>query len=107
LADTVVACLEMLRVLEDDVRVISLNPNGEPQLGRRGLFRTFGGRTEQADLESALLWVMSCGDGRHTLLDVAERSHLPFAIVYEAAGALEEVGLVRTEPAGPRGGEQP
>jgi aminopeptidase-like protein len=107
LGDTVVACLEILQVLEDDARVTSLNPKGEPQLGRRGLFRTFGGRTDQAALESALLWVMSCGDGQHTLLDVAERSGLPFAVVHEAAGALENVGLVRTEPLGPQGGQQP
>ncbi len=93
--------------MEDDVRVVSLNPKGEPQLGRRGLYRTFGGRTEQAALESALLWVMSCGDGHHTLLDVAERSHLPFAVVHEAAGALEAVGLVRTDPVGRQGGQQP
>ena len=40
---------------------------------------------------------MSCGDGRHTLLDVAERSGLPFGIVDEAARALEDVELVRRE----------
>jgi aminopeptidase-like protein len=84
-------------VLEDDATVVSRNPKGEPQLGRRGLYRTFGGRAEQASLESALLWVMSCGDGRHTLLDVAERSGLPFGIVAEAAQALADVELVRFE----------
>jgi aminopeptidase-like protein len=98
LADTVLACLDILRVIDDDATVVSLNPKGEPQLGRRGLYRTFGGRSEQDSLESALLWVMSCGDGRHTLLDVAERSGLPFGIVDEAARALEDVELVRREP---------
>ncbi|HEY1280932.1 MAG TPA: DUF4910 domain-containing protein [Acidimicrobiales bacterium] len=97
LADTLTATLDVLRVLEDDTTVVSRNPKGEPQLGRRGLYRTFGGRAEQASLESALLWVMSCGDGRHTLLDVAERSGLPFGIVAEAAQALADVELVRFE----------
>ena len=97
LADTVLACLDILRVVDDDATLVSLNPKGEPQLGRRGLYRAFGGRSEQDSLESALLWVMSCGDGRHTLLDVAERSGLPFGIVDEAARALENVELVRRE----------
>jgi aminopeptidase-like protein len=98
LADTLAACLEILRVLEDDATPVSLNPKGEPQLGRRGLYRAFGGRADQAALESALLWIMSCGDGGHTLLDVAERSGLPFDVVDEASRALEDVQLVRREP---------
>jgi aminopeptidase-like protein len=98
LAGTVLACIDILRVVDEDATLVSLNPKGEPQLGRRGLYRAFGGRTEQAALESALLWVMSCGDGRHTLLDVAQRSGLPFAVVAEAARALEDVQLVRREP---------
>ena len=76
------------------------NPKGEPQLGRRGLYRSFGGRAEQADLESALLWVMSMADGEHTTLDVAERSGLPFAVVHEAAMALQQVDLVQREESG-------
>jgi aminopeptidase-like protein len=98
LADTVTTCLDIVRVLEDDATPVSLNPKGEPHLGRRGLYRAFGGRADQAALESALLWVMSCGDGEHTLLDVAERSGLPFDVVDEAARALEDVQLVRREP---------
>ena len=49
----------------------------------------------RAALESALLWVMSCADGAHTLLDVAEQSQLPFEVVDDAARALEAHGLVR------------
>jgi aminopeptidase-like protein len=97
LADSLAACLGILRVLEDNARVVSLNPKGEPQLGRRGLYRPFGGRANQATLESALLWVMSYADGEHSLLDVAERAGLPFDDVCEASEALEEADLVRRE----------
>jgi aminopeptidase-like protein len=106
LADTVIACLEMLAILDDDALAINLSPKGEPQLGRRGLFRPFGGRTDHAALESALLWVLSSGDGRASLLDVADRAGLPFSVVYEAAAALEAVQLVRQEPF-PRKGAAP
>jgi aminopeptidase-like protein len=95
LADTLDLCLEVIGVLEGNARLTSLSPKGEPQLGRRGLYRSFGGRAEQAELESALLWVMSMADGERTTLDVAERAGLPFAVVAEAVRALEDVGLVR------------
>ena len=54
-------------------------------------------RAEQAQLESALLWVMNLADGEHTVLDVAERSGLPFGVIVEAATALERVELLRRE----------
>ena len=66
LADTLGVCLAILAVLEDNATLVSRNPKGEPQLGRRGLYRSFGGRADQALLESALLWVMSLADGEHT-----------------------------------------
>jgi aminopeptidase-like protein len=97
LADCLGACLGIFRILEDNAKVISLNSKGEPQLGRRGLYRSFGGRANQAALESALLWVMSYADGDHSLLDVADRAGLPFDAVFEASVALEKADLVRRE----------
>ena len=100
LADSLSVCLEMVRILEADRRLRSLNPKCEPQLGRRGLYRSFGGRVDWAALESALLWVMSGADGTRTVLDVAERAGLPFSVVDEAARTLEAHGLI--EPGGER-----
>ena len=97
MSDTLGVCLAILAVLEDNATLVSRNPKGEPQLGRRGLYRSFGGRADQALLESALLWVMSLADGEHTTLDVAEQAELPFAVVAEAASALERVDLLRRE----------
>jgi aminopeptidase-like protein len=36
----------------------------------------------------ALLWVLNLADGRHSLLDIAERAGLPFATKGAAADAL-------------------
>jgi len=41
------------------------------------------------------LWVLNLSDGRHTLLDIAERAELPFAVVASAAETLEKHGLLR------------
>ena len=45
----------------------------------------------------AFLWVLNLADGRHTLLDVAERAGLPFAVVAEAARLLRSNGLLVEE----------
>ena len=41
-----------------------------------------------------LLWVLNLADGRHTLLDMAERAGQPFAAVRAAADAAIAAGLL-------------
>jgi aminopeptidase-like protein len=45
----------------------------------------------------ALLWVLNLADGRHSLLDTAERAGVPFAAIRAAADALLATNLL--EPA--------
>jgi aminopeptidase-like protein len=42
----------------------------------------------------AMLWALNLSDGDHTLLDVADRAGLPFALVADVAGSLEQAGLL-------------
>jgi aminopeptidase-like protein len=49
---------------------------------------------ERASNELAMLWVLNLSDGRSSLLDIAERSALPFRAVAEAAAALRSAGLL-------------
>ncbi len=94
LAATLQFCLNIFAILEADDTFFSRNPKGEPQLGRRGLYRTLGGRADQGQLEEAVLWLMSFSDGRHTLLDIARRAQLRFEPVHQAALALERAELL-------------
>ena len=94
LGDSLAKLLSVVDVLEGDRRYLNLNPKCEPQLGKRGLYRQVGGGKPDVGLERACLWVLNLSDGRHSLLDVAERADLPFAIVREAADALVECGLL-------------
>ena len=48
----------------------------------------------------ARLWVLNLSDGRHSLLDVADRSGLPFRDVKEAARVLYENSLLSEAPGG-------
>jgi len=94
LADSLVRYLEVLEVLEGNVTYVNLSPKCEPQLGRRGLYGPVGGHSHAVAAQMALLWVLSLCDGSRPLLDVAERSKLPFREVRRAALALEEAGLL-------------
>jgi aminopeptidase-like protein len=86
--------LEVCEVLEGNLTYVNLSPKGEPQLGKRGLYGSVGGESHAVASQMALLWVLSLSDGTRPLLDVAERSKLPFPDVYRAARALEAVGLL-------------
>jgi aminopeptidase-like protein len=95
MTDTLETCWEVTRVLERDRRYLNLSPYGEPQLGRRGLYGSLGGRSDTKQIQMAMLWVLNLSDGDHGLLDVAERSGLPFAVVADAAQALCDAGLMK------------
>jgi aminopeptidase-like protein len=89
LAGSLAACLAIFDVLEHDRVYVNQNPKCEPQLGRRGLYREIG-----AD-EMAMLWVLNQADGRHSLLDIAERSGLRFDALRRAAEVLTTYGLLK------------
>jgi aminopeptidase-like protein len=91
------AALEILDVLEHDRTYRNLSPRGEPQLGKRGLYRGVGGADPGVE-QLAILWVLNQSDGSHTLLDIAERSGLAFPDVRRASDALLTAGLLAEAP---------
>jgi aminopeptidase-like protein len=94
LGDALRALVDVLVVLEGDTTYRNTHPKGEPQLGRRGLYRAIGGDVDPRSAEMALLWVLNLSDGAHSLLDVVDRSGLPFTAVRAAADRLLDHGLL-------------
>lgn len=82
-------------VLERNSVYINLYPHGEPQLGKRGLYQAIGGDGGGFNKQLAMLWVLNLADGRNSLLDMAERSGLPFAQLQSVARMLTHHGLLR------------
>ncbi|MBB5776540.1 DUF4910 domain-containing protein [Nonomuraea jabiensis] len=93
--DTLETLWAAVRVLEGNRRYQNLSPYGEPQLGARGLYGSLGGRSDTKQAQMAMLWVLSLSDGLNSLLDIAERSNLPFQAIADAAHALQNAGLVK------------
>jgi aminopeptidase-like protein len=98
LADSLDAYLAVLRILENNASYRNLQPKCEPQLGKRGLYQAIGG-LDAGRRESALLWVLNLSDESHSLLEIAERSGLPFDLIHEAAQTLFEHRLLAECPA--------
>ena len=95
--------LAVIEVLEENRTYVNQSPRCEPQLGKRGLYRTIGGSADSGLDELAILWMLNLSDGRHTLLDIAERSGQPFSVLKAAADALVSHGLLIESHAGAAG----
>jgi aminopeptidase-like protein len=88
--------VKAIGVIENDAVYSNKLPKCEPQLGKRGLYSRVGG-TDIASQSMAMLWVLNFSDGAQSLLDIAERSNLPFDIILGAARLLEAHGLLACE----------
>ena len=97
LAESLRVCANIFYALEHNHTYRNLNPFCEPQLGRRGLYRSTGGESI-ANETNARLWVLNLSDGTNSLLAIAERSKLAFADVLDAAKLLHENNLLELVP---------
>lgn len=91
------ALIESILDLLDRNRTFErVDGRGEPQLGRRGLYRAIAGQREAGGAtQMDLLWFLNLADGKHSLLDMAIRADVPFARLEAAARLALEAALVR------------
>ena len=86
----------ILDLLDADRTYRRVDGRGEPQLGRRGLYRAIAGQKEAGGASQVdLLWFLNLADGRHGLLDIAERANVPFHRIAAAAALAREAHLVQ------------
>ena len=88
LKDSFEKILKIISVLENNQKYLNRNPMCEPQLGKRGLYNEIG------DNEMAMLWVLNQSDGTNSLLDIAQKSNIPFDSILQAANLLQKHGLL-------------
>ena len=95
LAASIDALANVLFVLENNFTYINQNPKCEPMLGKRGLYEKTGGRNDSKETQLAALWVLNMSDGNNSLLDIAYKSGMQFAIIKNVAAALSECDLLK------------
>jgi aminopeptidase-like protein len=93
LQESYAVIVKTIAAIEHDAVYCNTAPKCEPQLGKRGLYRRVGGKDIAAE-NMAMLWVLNFSDGAHSLLDIAERSKMPFEVILRAARLLQEHGLL-------------
>ena len=85
----------LLDLLDSDRTYRRVDGRGEPQLGRRGLYRAIAGQREAGGAtQMDLLWFLNLADGHHSLLDMAIRADVPFTRLQAAARLVLEASLV-------------
>jgi aminopeptidase-like protein len=91
------ALIESILDLLDQNRTYErVDGRGEPQLGRRGLYRAIAGQREAGGAtQMDLLWFLNLADGKHSLLDMASRADIPFARLETAARLALDASLVQ------------
>jgi aminopeptidase-like protein len=93
LGESLQVCVSIFDTIENNRRFKNVFPFGEPQLGKRDLYPSSGGKAPEMELH-ARLWTLNLSDGNHSLLDIAERSGLPFQLIFESADILSQKGLL-------------
>lgn len=94
LADSFSKLLAVVEILEHNRKYQNTNPKCEPFLGKRNLYRSIGGFRDVQTQQMALLWVLNLSDGQHDLLDICERSGLPFTAIRTAVEELAKTDLL-------------
>ncbi len=89
--------IDVMNMIENNQTYFNTYPKCEPQLGKRGLYKRIGGHADSQNFQLAMLWVLNLSDGRHTLLDICNRSGLKFSLIKESADALLSHGLLEAQ----------
>lgn len=95
LKDSLEKYKEIIYVLENNKRYLNVNPQCEPQLGKRGLYRMLGSQKSDDLNEIAMLWILNMSDGHNTLLDIACRSGLSFRQIKSTSDILKDKQLLK------------
>jgi aminopeptidase-like protein len=86
----------ILSSIENNGLYLNTKPDGEPHLGKYGLYDDIGdsGSKQPPALQNAIMWVLNMSDGRHDLMAIAEKSGYPFSLVAEASRRLLAADLL-------------
>ncbi len=85
----------VVNAFEKNIFYQNLSPQGEPQLGRRGLYEAIGGNSDAKQLQMAMLWVLNYSDGAHSLAHIAHLSQLDYPLIEKASQLLESKSLLK------------
>ena len=88
-------CLEAIcEELDSSIYLRNTAPQGEPQLGKRGLYDAVGGMSPK-DRQLIMLWILNQSDGMRSIQRIARRAGFELSQVRRVADELEAAGLLQ------------
>ena len=95
LEESLEVLLAILKGYEAEVFYRNSQPFGEPQLGKRGLYRAISGNNQGTKMaEMAMLWLLNQSDGHHSMADISQRSGIEMPELEQVASKLVAAGLL-------------
>jgi aminopeptidase-like protein len=91
---TVEVYLEILQLIEANKKYVNKFPNGEPQLGKRGLYPTVSTPKKKNSQINAMMWLLNYSDGTNDLLSIIKKSNLHSSSILEALEVLTNAGIL-------------
>jgi aminopeptidase-like protein len=79
---------------KSDEIYLNLNPNCEPQLGKRGLYNTVGG-WQQPLAKDAIFWILNYSDGKNSLKSISELSRIDYDEIKKSVELLIKANLIK------------
>lgn len=96
LAESLSVVGQVLEAAQLERRYENLQPNCEPQLGRRGLYAAIGGDNDHKQSQMAMLWMLAYSDRKHSIRDVERMSGISITDLSLAAQRLVDAELLAT-----------
>jgi len=88
----------MKKSTESDPVFQNLFPYCEPQLGKRGIYHSIGGKNpvnDSIEKERAIMWILAFSDGINSLRDISKKSKIDFNVLKDASDLLLEKKLIK------------
>ncbi|GIV30156.1 MAG: putative polysaccharide biosynthesis protein with aminopeptidase-like domain [Bacteroidia bacterium] len=93
LKESIEMYFQIMMTLESNEKFINLQPYGEPQLGKRGLYI---GDLSREDIMQ-IMYILQYSDGNNDLIDIAERSNTNINHLKKLADILQQHNLLDNE----------
>ena len=95
LGDYIQTILEAVDLVEKDQFYKNTLPYGEPQLGKRNLYPTTSTLTERGESLKKRLYLLNYSDGKHSLLQIANKLSVNIEELCAEVEVLEREGLLK------------
>jgi len=86
---------QVIDAIEHNHYYVNTKPYGEPFLTKYDLSSTVGSKKKLDISTVKILWILNLSDGKHSLVDIANKSQFPILEMTQTAERLEKVGLIK------------